>query len=1227
MAEKTQEPVDGITAISKGIENTNTLLLEYKDTFIGKTLDDLYSALGILHDDNVGFEKTLDNISGSEDVKKLMDKNKMVASQLNTGAKNVSEIKSSSSDRIGFVVLANMLSEFFDSVLGDLDIQTQSLSLKNKDAKKEKTKSIKKQDSGMMSKTFANAVNSFKSIPSKIVAPFKGIAGKISGTFKGISRMITAPFNKIKDGISDIFTKAKGFFTGIPKLLGGFFGKLNPFKKKDNKGGDAGSVAIIAGDATGASQYMTTFKKITKQLKRIKPIDTKQLQEISKSITSWAKSFNKDILSLKINNADIENFAISVEKSSEAIKKASKHIIKSIKLNDKITKMVGRKTTGIFSGIKNFMIGLNKSLGEIENMDDVAQNIKNVKTISLYLVDTSHYIIDSIPSLLLVRGLMVVKPFTGIEKWVKGIKSTFGKKNTQDAVKKSEKSVEAIKNISVNLLTISKSIVKSFVPMMIVTAMFKSEKLSDLYFSGIVNYSKALDKSLVNNKDMPDEKKLKKTSKVTSSILKITETLQKLVGKIIVFGFTLLLLLPVLFITKLAVVKGMKMVGSQMEAIGEATTKMKKSLKLGNILLATLSLIMMIPMFTVMLALLPIILVATGLTMLLNLLKFDKVFDTFSNSMNKTLEAIKKIKLKDILMATLTCVLLVVFAVVLILATVLLTISLPFVLLSSLTMIFTIALFTLLKVVGNIAQECLQGILATILASITLVILGVCLLAATIALALVATIIIASGPKILLSLAALIVMFGLIIGIGFIAPTVIVGALAACLASIAIAAMAVMTLIAVTAMVKIADIIINNPTVLKGLLGIVALFGIVCLFVSVAPLALVGAVALLLASTALVPAFTMTFVAFSIISKMPPIAPILDNLTTMMGVFGMVALLGPLGLVAMAAGLILTISIGIVGGAIKKAFKEFIAASILASMFKADKLLEGITAIEAVNRVVSSLNFSDMGKKFKEMAKGIKEVPKPKDAANLVKSMTVLSLIRADKIVPFLKMSQLISALNFEAFGASMKLLKQGLKETPNEKDTIRFVDAMIVMEALSPDCAEPLVKVMNTLERLDCANVAKNLLGLNIALRLAPSTSVVGKFAKAINAFNSIDTNGLETVTSSLTASFQGLSNTGSIVNNLSSAIHSLNTELKDLSSKSNAVKILRDLQGGGGGSNNVTDAKSASSSEGTGTNEISEEKTFRRNIEKAVNDLNTKLDAIKGAIANIKPSNSWMH
>lgn len=1227
MAEKTQEPVDGITAISKGIENTNTLLLEYKDTFIGKTLDDLYSALGILHDDNVGFEKTLDNISGSEDVKKLMDKNKMVASQLNTGAKNVSEIKSSSSDRIGFVVLANMLSEFFDSVLGDLDIQTKSLSLKNKDAKKEKTKSVKKQDSGMMSKTFANAVNSFKSIPGKIVAPFKGIAGKISSAFKGVSKMITAPFNKIKDGISGIFTKAKGFFTGIPKLLGGFFGKLNPFKKKDNKGGDTGSVAIIAGDAAGASQYITTFKKITKQLKRIKPIDTKQLQEISKSITSWAKSFNKDILSLKINNADIENFAISVEKSSEAIKKASKHIIKSIKLNDKITKLVGRKTTGIFSGIKNFMIGLNKSLGEIENMDDVAQNVKNVKTISLYLVDTSHYIIDSIPSLLLVRGLMVVKPFTGIEKWVKGIKSTFGKKNTQDAVKKSEKSVEAIKNISVNLLTISKSIIKSFVPMMIVTAMFKSKKLSDLYFSGIVNYSKALDKSLVNNKEMPDEKKLKKTSKVTSSILKITETIQKLVGKIIVFGFTLLLLLPVLFITKLAVVKGMKMVGSQMEAIGEATTKMKKSLKLGNILLATLSLIMMIPMFTVMLALLPIILVATGLTMLLNLLKFDKVFDTFSNSMNKTLEAIKKIKLKDILIATLTCVLLVVFAVVLILATVLLTISLPFVLLSSLTMIFTIALFTLLKVVGNIAQECLQGILATILASITLVILGVCLLAATIALALVATIIIASGPKILLSLAALIVMFGLIIGIGFIAPTVIVGALAACLASIAIAVMAVMTLIAVTAMVKIADIIINNPTVLKGLLGIVALFGIVCLFASVAPLALVGAVALLLASTALVPAFTMTFVAFSIISKMPPIAPILDNLTAMMGVFSMVALLGPLGLVAMAAGLILTISVGIVGGAIKKAFKEFIAASILASMFKADKLLEGIMAIEAVNRVVSSLNFSNMGKKFKEMAKGIKEVPKPKDAANLVKSMVVLSLIKADKIVPFLKMSQLISALNFEAFGANMKLLKQGLKETPNEKDTIKFVDAMIVMEALSPDCAEPLVKVMNTLERLDCANVAKNLLGLNIALRLAPSASVVGKFAKAINAFNSIDTNGLETVTSSLTASFQGLSNTGSIVNNLSSAIHSLNTELKDLSSKSNAVKILRDLQGGGSGSNNVTDAKSTSSSEGTGTNEISEEKTFRRNIEKAVNDLNTKLDAIKNAIANIKPSNSWMH
>ena len=434
MAEKTQEPVDGITAISKGIENTNTLLLEYKNTFIGKTLDDLYSALGILHDDNVGFEKTLDDISGSEDVKKLMDKNKMIAAQLNTGAKNVSEIKSSSSDRIGFIVLANMLSEFFDSVLGNLDIQTQTLSLKNKDAKQEKTKPVKKQDSGMMSKTFANAVNSFKSIPgkiaapfkglgAKIAAPFKGIAGKISGAFKNVGNMIAAPFNKIKDGISGVFTKAKSFFTGIPKLLGGFFGKLNPFKKKDNnKGGDAGSVAIIAGDATGASQYMTTFKKITKQLKEIKPVDTKQLQEISKSITSWAKSFNKDILSLKINNADIENFAISVENSSKAIKKASKHIIKSIKLNDKITKMVGRKTTGIFSGIKNFIVGLNATLGQLK-VADISSQVNALLTTTKSLFKLELLMIPLGPINLIVNLFYGIakNPLIGIKKYINNL--------------------------------------------------------------------------------------------------------------------------------------------------------------------------------------------------------------------------------------------------------------------------------------------------------------------------------------------------------------------------------------------------------------------------------------------------------------------------------------------------------------------------------------------------------------------------------------------------------------------------------------------------------------------------------------------------------------------------------------------------------------------------------------------------------------------------------------
>lgn len=1139
--------VDGIHGITNAIDTKNQSQKEELELFLGdngnicSVLKDVLQQL----ENGININTINDESLGKKGGEDLSDENKKVKylnASLKTSAKNVNDLKSDLSDRVGFAVLANKLDDHFAALLPLVGING-----KTKDTKKEaktKDKGREKKGGGGINlpfmKTFHKAVDGFKSIPGKITSSVKGVVG-------GIKTAITAPFKAVGSFFSKGLGMIKGVFTAIPNMFGKAinglkegFGKViggiknvitAPFKaigsvfskigggikslfggKKEGKT-KVNAVAIVAGDATGAVEYTKSFMKLTKSIKKMKKVNIKKLKENSKDIKTWANSFNKDILSIKLDESTIKNFEKIIKSASKSIMATNFYILAGSVINKTINKLYSgdKKLGNIFKGLKNYAQAVN--------------NLANLKAIQ--------------------------------------------------KLEQNRSRIDSIASVCKNIQMAAKSILLAYIPLKIINLLFKNEKSN--IFDGLINYAKTLNNKIIENKEFPTGQKGKKLDKNISQFTHITKGLKKFAAQVILMAASMLLITPVLMILGPVLNKGLDRLSDTMKSIGKVLKTMKQNLKIGTILLGTLCLILLMPFIVLFTALMIPLLLLTGLAAALNAIKYDRIMTKFIDGLNKIIKKMDTKMIKGLLKAILVESLLIVFTILLLLATFFLVLALPFTVVSILTMLATVAIFALLMVVGKIAEKCLKGILATILASIALVIMGVALLVATIALAAVALIIVSVGSQILLSLAVLVVLFAAIFVLGFIAETVIFGAGATVVASIAIAIMGVSLLIAVICMAKVSEIIMSTgPWILLSLAALVVLFGAVVglgfAAIFAIPMALLAAVAsvsialmavsmlvaivalskiavimmkfgvpillsfamlagifiaitvagalaipsmifaplIMIAAFAMIPMTKALAIAFANMANLPDIKPVVDGMLSLVVVFGAVIIAGALAIPAMACALLLGLGVGTVAKTVQKAFIKFMAASVVASMFKPQPLVKGIMALALLTDIVRVLNFKPLKEKFKELESAVKHFPKPATALSLTLAM---SLFKKDPIVSGLKALFELSKIQLFPFGG----LKKKFKE-------------------------------------------------LSDGIKKAPDTKHIGKLTEAMDAFKNIDTSGVVNFATSFGSAFDSLTDSTKTIDELSNSIHSLNSELKALSKNGGAVNILKDIQSNAG-------------------------------------------------------------
>lgn len=997
-----------------------------------------------------------------------------------------------------------------------------------------------------------------------------------------------------------------------------------------------------------------------------------------------------------------ENGISKVEKLSIGILSISKNLMLAVTSMIKqriplglINLLYGKSDP--FKGIKKYMT----SLGDLTEMKEInVTQFQKVSTDIMTLVKdvfkiTGLLILQRLP-LALVSFLYAGKfnPFNGFRHYIARLHYALAHPIVQKQLKKVQPAAERLADVTKNIWVAAKSILLAYIPLKIINLLFKNEKSN--VFDGLVNYAKTLNKKIVENKEFPSGQKGKKLDKNISQFTHITKGLKKFAAQVILMAASMLLITPVLMILGPVLNKGLDRLSDTMKSIGKVLKTMKQNLKIGTILLGTLCLILLMPFIVLFTALMIPLLLLTGLAAILTTIKFDRILTKLVDGINRVLKKMDMKMVKNLLKAILVETLLIVFTILLLLATFFLVLALPFTVVSILTMLAAMAVFALLMVVGKIAKKCLKGILATILASIALVIMGVALLIATIAMAAVALIIVAVGPQILLALLALVVLFALIFVVGLIAPTVMIGAGATALASIAIAIMGICMLVAVVCLAKISEIIMSTgPAILLSLVAIVVLFGLViglgfaaifalpmslaaaitsvaialmavsmlAAVVSLAKVAvimlkagtaimiamamvaavfglvsiigvlsvpvLIFAPMILLAALVMVPmsyalatcfanmadfpdmsklviAFTQIALIFTAIAvagllalpvvifapmimiaalamipmsyaiatavanmaQMPDLTPIAASMLALVVVFGAVIAAGALGLLALPMTLILGLTVGAVAKTVQKALIKFMAASVVASMFKPQPLVKGIMALALLTDIVRVLNFKPLKEKFKELESAVKHFPKPATALSLTLAM---SLFKKDPIVSGLKALFELSKIQLFPFGG----LKKKFKE-------------------------------------------------LSDGIKKAPDTKHIGKLTEAMDAFKNIDTSGVVNFATSFGSAFDSLTDSTKTIDELSNSIHSLNSELKALSKNGGAVNILKDIQSNAGEATIKDPGIQSAQMEGTAQGEA---QAANGKPDKTLYDVCEALNNISNLINQlVSKSSSWM-
>lgn len=1029
--------MDGLTAIAKSNEKTNEYLSG--DSFISKTLERI---LKVLEDSSK--QNTLNESSSlGETAEEAMAKNKKINSSLKTAAKNVADIKSDVSDRIGAVVICATLNKGFKDVVDALKLQIKSMpSIKDRKSGKKSTPAARLRIPELhMPKSFEKAVLTLKSIPSMVAKPFKGIAS-----------IITAPFKSIKGFFTQTFDNIKGFFSSIPKLFGNLFGGVKNFfgkllsKKSDKQGGkgDILSVAIIAGDAVAAGQYIKTFSQITKQISKLKPLDIKKLEKSGTNIKRWAESFNKDILALKLDTDAIESFSNKIKTTVRTLNSINFDIIKAAPLTAIVNAMYG-KDKDYFKGIAHYAA----SLGKIA--DNKGIDAQKTQTIASAIKSTAGSLMPAMASMLVIRPLSFVidklysnskkNYFKGIVNWLKSVEKmgnviskidASGISKSVGAVNSIAKSIGEIqktiaKNISAGIILALKVNMMTFAGIRIwlwkvklalsglstktITAMqIKTKAVADIakslkqisvdillsyipmkilnklfpnaksdIFNGIANWAEALDKNLIQNRSFPNAAKSMKVAASMKACAAVAKSVSTFAFAALKMSISLMLIGGVVQKLETKATKSLNSLVNITNSIGDLTDKMQR-LKVGKVAQATATTLLLIPYFTALsVALIPMAL-ATVLAVGINKLSPDRAFKALTKSLSTMLTGLSNLK-KELGWGILTLGLLVVFSALLLTAATLLTLALPLMLTASLGLVAAGVMFLALLLVSKIAGKCLLGALAIIACSLALVVIGV--------------------------------------GLFF----------------------------AVKALVKATELVVANfKTLLMGLGELVLVLGALALAGAASVLAAATLPAMLICAGLLIPVSIALNAAITKLNEIPIAAGLAAKVLGLAPVFLALVPVSAAAAAGAVAALAMKVSLFVIGDTMVNAFKTVQDASDAAKTIDMKALDSGVASIQNLTNNMKSFDFSILKKKFKEIDKGLSAAPSVKDAKKFADSIGVLGTVDLGLVSNFTssfnaQFNSLVDSKNvIDSLSASIHSLSAELKNISKQKDAIKIL-------------------------------------------------------------------------------------------------------------------------------------------------------------------------------------------
>lgn len=1176
--------MDGLTAIAKSTKETASYFKD-ENNFITETLEKILTVLENTAKSNTINEKSSKN---SPSLSEEVDKRKKINSSLKTGAKNVTDMKSDISDRIGAVVIVATLTKGFNDTVKALNIQTKSLGNLGKDNKKDRQQKIQPAEKGgnslrdifksfeksqnsmsnSFTKTFNKALGSLKSLPSLITSPFSKITA-------GIKDSIAKPFDGIKNTITNSFKDLKGFFSSIPQLFGKMFGGIKNFfgnifgvkKKNDKKGGDINAVAIVAGDTMAASQYIKSFNKLVKDISKVKTLDTKALDNASKDIKNWAKSFNKDVINMKIDSSALLKFSDDIRTTIKTINSINLNIIKSVPLSGLVNKIFSDGRKNYLKGLTNYTRSLNK-LSEEATFDsgNIIKIAKDIGKSSISLVGASIAILSGVPyqiALLLTSKL----GFSGIINWVKNVKKIEKPLDKFDS-KKYVNYTKAISKVALSLMAMSTLIITtSPLAIAIFPAVLAAYALSRGVNSWVLQIKETfsgINTALV--KELSNKVKLVKNIAMNISLVAFG---------IISFSLQLVPMFLALKFTSSFIKKHEKSLEEGLSSLALLTGKLGKvfdgfkDIKPSKVAGAIISCLLMTPLFINLSLAMGAMFIAAKIAP--HLKNADKAFTNMIKATDNMLVRLSGLR-KELGWGIITVTLLGVFATLLLTATTLLFLTIPMTVLAIPGLLLAGILFAGLILLAKIANNCLKGAFALIVLAVALTVMSLSLLISVKLLAKIGDFIKHEWKMILFGFGIMAIVFAAVIGLGAIAPLVLAGAGALAAVGIAVVVATGAMLLSVIMVGKIKQVIDENGGVGQMMLAMVGLAGVLLAttvaaaaavpLAVLAPMMTVAGVLLLASSLALLGAFKIMekfpdmnvitdkafglaktfgalaiaglasiviiptiplmlassllliptaaalFASMSVLAKLPDLNGISDKISQLIPIYGEIGLASLASVVAAAACIPLSVSMLLIGKTMKNVFKKFIDAGNVAAQFDSKAMIKGLKAIDFITNAVSKIS----GSKLKSGFKGI----------------------------------------------------EKGIKAAPSKKNAKKFVDAM-----------------------------------------------------KELTKF---DANTLVNFSQSFNKSFESLNSSKEVVNNLASSIHALNNELAELSKKKDSVKILKDVQKNTStGSSSISDWKSkifgnkqqASATQDSGAKSLDD-------IYALLSEINSKIEGKKSA--------SWM-